>query len=82
MLCLSECSLSSKYLYESTGVYLLKDGKFLPDTECQELPDDFPIPCTCLKCARANICPCQCKLIPYCTFCKCLKNNACKNNFN
>ena len=27
--------------------YLLKDGKFLPDTECQELPDDFPIPCSC-----------------------------------
>ena len=26
--------------------YLLKDGKFLPDTECQELPDDFPIPCS------------------------------------
>ena len=38
--------------------YLLKDGKFLPDTECQELLDDFPIPCSCLKCATANICPC------------------------
>ena len=62
--------------------YLLKDGKFLHDTKCQELPDDFPIPCSCLKCARANICPCRRKLIPCCTFCKCSKNNACKNDFN
>ena len=62
--------------------YLLKDGKFLPDTECQELPDDFPIPCSCLKFARANICPCQHKLMPCCTFWRCSKSNACKNDFN
>ena len=58
--------------------YLFKDGQFLPDTECQELPDDFPVPCSCLKCTRANICPCRRKLIPCCTFCKCSENNACK----
>ena len=62
--------------------YLLKDGKFSPDTECQELLDDFPISCSCLTCATANICPCRRKLIPCCTFCKCSKNNACKNDFN
>ena len=49
--------------------YLLKDSNFLPDMECQELPDDFSIPCSCLKCARANICPCQRKLIPCGAFC-------------
>ena len=32
---------------------------------------DFPWPCTCLKCARANICLCRMKDIPYCNFCKC-----------
>ena len=62
--------------------YILKDGKFLRDTECHELPDDCSIPCSCLKCARANICPCCQKQIPCCTFCKCSKNNACKNDFN
>ena len=62
--------------------YLLKDGKFLPETKCQELPVDFPIPCSCLKYARANICPCRRKLIPCFTLWKCSKNNACKNNFN
>ena len=62
--------------------YLSKYGKFLPDMECQELPDDFPIPYSCLRCARANICPCRRKLIPCCTFGKCSKNNACKNDFN
>ena len=28
--------------------YLLKDVRFLPDTECQEVLCDSPIPCSCL----------------------------------
>ena len=48
--------------------YLLKDGKFLPDMEWQELPDDFSISCSCLKYIGTNTCPCQRKLIPCCTF--------------
>ena len=28
--------------------YLLRDLKFLPDTECQEVPCGCPIPCSCL----------------------------------
>ena len=27
------------------------------------LPSDFPPPCNCLKCARAQICPCRIKQI-------------------
>ena len=29
---------------------------------CDEtrIPECFPIPCTCIKCARANVCPCLC----------------------
>ena len=41
------------------------------------IPSDFPLPCNCLKCARANVCPCRIKNISCCEFCKC-KNN-CNN---
>ena len=80
--CINAAFLPNIYIDPLEYGYLLKDGKFLPDTECQELPDDFPIPCSCLKCARANICPCRRKLIPCCIFCKYSKNSACKNDFN
>ena len=44
------------------------------------LPEDFPAPCTCLKCARGNICLCRVVGIECCDFCKCHKK--CKNPKN
>ena len=35
------------------------------------LPEDFPGPCSCQKCDRANICPCRRQKISCCEFCKC-----------
>ena len=84
MLCLDECSL----FFPNIGIdsleydYLLKDGKFLPDAECQELPNKFPVRCSCLKCTWANIYLSRRILTPCCKFCKCSKNNACKIDFN
>ena len=44
------------------------------------LPEDFPAPCACLKCARGNICPCRVLGIECCDICKCHKK--CKNPKN
>ena len=47
-------------------------GTLIPQVTPEErTPADFPQPCTCLKCARHNICLCRMKDIPYCDFCKC-----------
>ena len=46
------------------------------------IPDDFPVPCNCLKCARANVCPCHVRGVTCCKFCKCEANESCKNSFN
>ena len=44
------------------------------------LPDDFPMPCSCLKCARANVCACILKNVSCCEFCKCGSHpEDCKN---
>ena len=44
------------------------------------LPDDFPMPCSCLKCARANVCACRLKNVSCCEFCKCGSHpEDCKN---
>ena len=53
----------------------LKYGYFEDDKEhlfpgsC--IPDDFPVPYNCLKCARANVCPCRAREAACCKFCKC-----------
>ena len=35
------------------------------------LPDAFPAPCNCLKCARETVCPCRVKDIACCQYCRC-----------
>ena len=42
------------------------------------IPEDFPIPCNCIKCAKINVCPCRVKAIS-CEFCKCGSSEGCKN---
>ena len=42
------------------------------------LPEDFPKPCKCLKCARDNTCICRAKGLKCCEYCGC-KPEECKN---
>lgn len=46
------------------------------------VPECFPIPCTCIKCARERICPCRVKKIACCEYCKCGSSSICKNVYN
>ena len=41
------------------------------------IPGDFPDPCTCIKCARDNICSCRVNKLTCCDFCKC--KGLCRN---
>ena len=62
------------------GYILNDDGLLLPDIQTDPLPDDFPMPCSCQKCAGENVCPCRVKKIPCCDYCKCKGcKNVCKN---
>ena len=42
------------------------------------LPEDFPMPCKCGKCARENICLCQINKLKCCQYCSC-HQESCKN---
>ena len=46
------------------------------------IPDDFPLPCNYLKCARAHVCPCRIKQISCSKFCKYEAADPCKNQFS
>ena len=52
--------------------YALKgcDSLIPVKTEEERLPEDFPAPCLCVKCARKNVCPCRVLDILCCKFCK------------
>jgi hypothetical protein len=43
------------------------------------IPEDFPVPCNCVKCAKSNVCPCRVKNITCCQFCKCGSSVDCRN---
>ena len=45
------------------------------------IPDDFPILCNYLKCAKKNVCPCLVKRISR-KLCKCKGSSSCNNTFN
>ena len=47
-----------------------------------KLPNDFPVPCNCLKCVRENVCPCHGKQVACCQFCKCKGAKGCRNPAN
>ena len=59
--------------------YIFLNKKLIPDFETEIVPEDFPLPCSCQKCARDNACPCRKQKIPCCEFCKCQGNSNCKN---
>ena len=61
------------------GYNLNDDGLLDPDLSIKDpLPEDFPRPCTCGKCAKDTVCNCRILKIECCDFCKC-KNSDCKN---
>ena len=47
-----------------------------------KFPGDFPMPCNCLKCTKANMCPCRVKQVACCQFCKCEGARDCRNQAN
>ena len=42
------------------------------------MPEDFLMPCKCVKCARENVCSCRKHGLHCCKYCNC-KADACKN---
>ena len=50
--------------------YVMDDDFMVPDLKVEAIPDDFPMPCSCIKCARDNVCPCRVKNILCCNYCK------------
>ena len=68
--CSESCQVkfAVNYGYEFEG----DKGLVVPQIVCQpKVLLDFPQLCTCLKCARANVCLCRMKDIPCYDFCKC-----------
>ena len=63
------------YGYEFTADEMLLPIIVAGDT----MPEDFPVPCNCMKCAKRNVCPCRVKQISCCKFCKCEASSACNN---
>ena len=54
------------------GYSLNENNVLAPEIVLPEItPDNFPIPCKCLKCSKATVCPCRLKSITCCAFCKC-----------
>ena len=56
---------------EDHGYDFGEDGHLVPIISGPTLPDDFPSPCTCGKCARQNVCPCRVRGTKCTDFCKC-----------
>ena len=79
-------SLDKCFFFESIDIdsldysYILDDDNIMlaPDNAVEDIPEDFPMPCNCIKCARGTVCPCRVKEIPCCNFCK-YKSDVCKN---
>ena len=63
---LSELCNPEEYSYEFDA-----NGELVPVITGQILPSDFPLPCTCGKCAKANVCPCRVKGATCTDLCKC-----------
>ena len=62
--------------------YIITEEKLTPDFETAIVPEDFPMPCSCQKCTRDNVCPCRKRKILCCEFCKCQISSSCQNPEN
>ena len=52
----------------------------IPKIVTDVLPDDFPMPCKCVKCARETVCSCRIHGLSCCEYCNC-KSDSCKNPY-
>jgi hypothetical protein len=59
--------------------YCIQDELLAPNLEVESIPEDFPSPCTCAKCARQTVCHCRKLTIPCSRFCKCEGGDECRN---
>lgn len=50
-----------------------------PQITTHVLPEDFPHPCSCKKCAKKSICKCCINLLPCSRFCTCGNSSECRN---
>ena len=60
-------------------VNVVDENILKPDVITEKLPPDFPVPCICLKCARDTVCPCRVKEIKCSAYCKCRREEMCRN---
>ena len=45
---------------QNTSERLLLNRQLMPEIVNElVLPEDFPVPCNCLKCVEPNLCPCR-----------------------
>ena len=54
------------------------DDEIVPMIVDHVLPEDFPMPYKCGKCARENICSCRINELKCCQYCSC-QPESCKN---
>jgi hypothetical protein len=60
--------------------FIEQHGEWLPCIIEEVIPEDFPHPCKCKKCARDAACKCRASMIPCSKFCDC-KSEDCRNPF-
>ena len=71
-------SNESMFLDPLYYAYFLDNETLVAEISSSELRDNFPLPCTCGKFARENVCPCRIKSVGCYQYCKCAKSE-CKN---
>ena len=54
--------------------------EIIPKIVMKVLPEEFPLPCRCLKCARETVCSCRKHGLSCCEYCNC-KADSCKNPY-
>ena len=60
--------------------YRVDEDKLVPVISTKpSIPSNFPHPCSCIKCSKANVCKCRLLGIACCQSCKCKACPHCKN---
>ena len=62
------------------GYRIDEDEKLVPVISTKPpIPSNFPHPCSCQKCSKANVCKCRVLGVACCVYCKCKACSDCKN---
>ena len=76
----SPIELSIDLRPENFGYMLVDEELLLPQVNVQKtLPEDFVMPCSCIKLSKKNVCPCRVGDMSCCDFCKCKSGEFCQN---